>query len=502
MKILSASQTKEADKYTIENEPISSYQLMETAAKALKKQLTKDFEKQTVVSIFCGMGNNGGDGLALGRLLYEEGYRVNLNVIQHSDSGSDDFQKNLSRARKLSIPLNFISEEAERPIIDRNELIVDAILGSGLSRPLEGFISDTVQWLNQLPNQKLSVDIPTGLFADDNSENDLDLVFTADFTYTIQHPKLSLLHFKTLGLAGQLRVVDIGLHPDFLEEADTYNYFLEYPAFVDLHQQRQKHSYKGTYGHCLLVAGSRSSMGAAIMSGKAALRSGAGLLTAHIPTSGLSALNTALPEAMAIADKDEAMFSHFEPLDGATATAAGPGLGTASKTEAALAELIRNTSHPMVLDADALNLLSKNEQWYEHLPQNSILTPHPGELKRLLGTDELSFQFMDELRSFCRSRKVIVVLKYSITVMVNPEGEAFFMDEGSPALASPGSGDVLTGIIAGLLASAYPPESAALLGVYLQGKAARLASSEAPEACLATDVIEHLKPAWASLQNI
>lgn len=500
MKILSASQTREADQYTIEHEPTSSYQLMERAAQALARRFQKDFPSSQTTSIFCGMGNNGGDGLALGRLLYAQGYQVKLFVIAHSNSGSADFRENKARAHAIGIPVFSVREGENYPALAQDDLVVDAILGSGLNRPLEGFLEQVVMHLNELPNPKLAIDIPTGLFADDNRENDLDRVFRADLTYSLQHPKLSLLDFNTLKLAGLTKVLDIGLHPDFLEKAESSNFYLEEEDFRDLHQQRQKHSYKGTYGHALLVAGSRNSMGAAIMSARAALRSGAGLLTAHIPSSGLGALNTALPEAMLQADKDQNHFSEFKKLDAANATAVGPGLGTETVTAEALGELIRQTEHPMVLDADALNLLSTNPAWYEQLPENSILTPHPGELKRLLELDELGFDYLDLLRDFCRKHKLIVVLKYSITVIINPRGEAYFMDEGTPALASPGSGDVLTGIILGLLASGYPPENAAMLAVYLQGKSARQACGDAPEACLASDIIEALPQSWRQLQ--
>ncbi len=500
MKILSASQIKKADQYTIENEPISSLKLMERAARALSRQYQIDFSKNIPLALFCGQGNNGGDGLALARLLFQQQYRVKVYVVQHTDSPSEDFSANLAAAHQLGVPVEWLKEGGSWPSIAEETVLADAILGSGLSRPLRGFIAAVVAYLNQLPNLRLAIDIPTGLFADDNSENELSAVFKADKCYTLQQPKLSLVDFRTVALAGEVSVLDIGLDQDFIDSCDSSYHFLEAEDFHSIYQPRTKHSYKGNYGHALLVAGHQNSMGAAIMSARAALRSGAGLLTAHIPAAGSTAMNVALPEAMLRTDSNPHKISESLPLKDASATAAGPGLGQDEETAQALAEIIVDCRHPMVLDADALNLLSKHEEWYLHLPAGSILTPHPGELKRLLGWEELPDDYLNQLRQFSRKQQLIVIMKYSLSAVVMPAGEIYFIDEGSAALASAGSGDVLTGVILGLLASGYSPENAALLAVYLQGRAGSLAGNiTSAEACLASDVIEQLPAAFRSL---
>ncbi len=500
MKILSAKQTREADNYTISSEPVSSIDLMERAAKGLAAELATRYSENTSFVIYCGKGNNGGDGLALGRLLCLKGCKVQLIIVEHSKSASEDFTQNLARLKNTAVKVSSINSIDQWITPAKAAVLVDGILGSGLSRPLEGLILDVVEKLNKVPNDKVAIDIPTGLFADNNSENDLKKVLKADYTLTFQSPKLAMMHKDTAPLCGFVKVIDIGLHPDFLASAVSKFHFVIKAEVKELFKPRAKFSYKGTYGHGLLLAGSKGSIGAAIMSAKAALRSGAGLLTASVPACGLIPLQTNLPEAMVIADDDEKKLTSHPDLKKFSAIAMGPGIGTDKATAGLLNRIIQNQHLPLVLDADALNILSENKDWLKLLPAGTILTPHPGEFKRLLGVGNLGSDYLERLPQFAVSNGVIVILKDSISTIAAPDGEIYFMDFGSPALASPGSGDVLTGVILGLLSSGYPPLKAAILGVYLQARAGTLSGENLSlESSLATDVIDCLALAFREL---
>ncbi len=500
MKILSAQQIREADKQTIQNEPISSIDLMERAVSKLFESIDASYSDDTSFAIFCGKGNNGGDGLALARWLFQNDYFVQVFIIDHSDSASEDFKENYTRLGGLGVDIMHICAVAEIPEMDDDTVLIDAMLGSGLSRPLEGLLADVVKSLNTLQNERLAVDIPTGLFADDNTENSFDAIFNAHVTLTFQCPKLSMVHKDTAHFVGQIEVLDINLDEAFIERMSSLYSYLTPDQVADLYKPREKFSYKGTYGHALLIAGSYGSMGAALMSGKACLRSGTGLLTAFIPKCGVELYQNALPEAMVISSENEKVISGLPDLAKYNAVGVGPGLGTSSEASKTLESLLGAFDGKMVLDADALNILAAKPMLLKNLSANTILTPHPGEFKRLIGLQELKPDYLERLREFAKKHSIIIVLKAAITAIAAPDGQIYFMDYGTPALAKGGSGDVLTGIITGLLASGYEPLHAAQLGVYLQGIAAHFASDEtSAEACLATDVIHALGKAFKTL---
>lgn len=469
---------------------------MERAAKCATEKLVELFP-ESHYAIFCGKGNNGGDGLVMSRLLAEKGFAVQTVIVEHKDQGSDDFEENLTALQAGKAEIHHFKEGEElNGLVTPRAVIVDAILGSGLDRPLKGFIAEVVEALNRLPFTKVSVDIPTGLFADDNSENQLNKVFKAHHTLTFQHPKRSFLHAKTAPYAGQFHVLDIGLKADFYQQAESQEYFVEAWEVAGFYQPRSKFSYKGSYGHAYLVAGQNDKAGAALLSAEAAMRCGCGLLTANIPEAARVALNTRLPEAMVHLRGEES-----ELLDqGYSAIGCGPGLGTADAAAKLLKKLIQNAGQPMVLDADALNILSENKTWLPFLKPLTILTPHPGEAKRLLGVKELGWDYPQLMREFSKKYGVIVVLKDAITSVFAPDGKVFYTDFASPALATAGSGDVLTGIILGLLAQGYPALHATLLGVYLHGTAGKRAAEHgSEEGTLASDLIRALPAVFQHL---
>lgn len=500
MKILSSQQIREADKQTILNEPIASIDLMERAVSKLFKSIDASYSDDTPFAIFCGKGNNGGDGLALARWLFQNDYHVQVFVLEHSNSASSDFEENHKRLESIGILVKSISAVDQVPDFDEDIVLIDAILGSGLSRPLEGLVSEVVRQLNELENEKLAIDIPTGLFADDNGNNDLDSILRADVTLTFQCPKMSMLHRETGHFAGQLEVLDIGLDEDFIEKSKSNYHYLSPIELSEIYKPREKFSYKGTYGHAMIIAGSYGSMGAAVMSGKACLRSGAGLLTAFVPKCGVDIFQVSLPEAMVVSSDSEEEIAGLPNPNKYTAIGVGPGLGTSKNTTETLKGLLNEFTGKMLLDADALNILAANSDWWGKLPKDTVLTPHPGEFKRLLGIERLDSNYLEKLRDLSKKHSVIIVLKDAITAIAAPDGQIYFMDYGTPALAKGGSGDVLTGIITGLLASGYEALQAAQLGVYLQGMAAHIASDEtSEEACLASDVINALGKALRTL---
>lgn len=500
MKILSTQQIREADRYTIEKEPIASIDLMERAVRAMFDVVSQRFSTDAYFEIFCGKGNNGGDGLGLARMLSDAGYPVSVHIIEHSSTATSDFATNLERLPKV-VNLSHINNASELVDPQAESILVDAILGSGLSRQLdEGLLLELVLMLNEASNYKIALDIPTGLFADSNADNDYRRVFQCDWTLSLQLPKWSFYHRESRNFRGELSILDIGISQEFIEQADTNNYLIGDEDARIIFTPRKSHTYKADYGHAFLFAGKRGSVGAAIMSGEACQRAGAGLLSICAPGAGLIPLQTALPEAMVFADESEDRITSVPDITKATAIGIGPGIGTHKETVRVLKRLIQDSGLPLVIDADALNILSENPTWIPFLPPNTILTPHIGEFRRLLNKPKLGEDYLELLRDFSMKNRVVCVLKDSISVVATPSGKLYFLEVGSPALASAGSGDVLTGVILGLVTSGYPPIEAALLGVYLHGEAGRLAGElNGLESSLARDVTSCLGDVFQSL---
>ena len=504
MKILSTSQVREADEFTIANEPVSSLNLMERAAQALHDYIIKlSATKSDQFTIFCGKGNNGGDGLALSRLLLNSGYTVITYILEYTSLGSKDFEENLiSLQSTQGNKIIKITDGYDELDISPDSIVVDAIFGSGLNRAVDGWLKELIGELNKLPNFKVAIDIPSGLFADDNAENNLDAVYKTDLTLCFQSPKLAFFHLKTRELIGEYKVLDIQLHPEILQSLSSRHYLFEKDDALEIYRPRKKHSYKGTYGHSYLIAGSQSSMGAALLAAKACLRAGSGLLTVNTVKSGLISFNSLLPEAMVNCYSNDEEVEELGEIAKYSAIGIGPGLGTGEGATKVLKQLIQQSAKPLVLDADALNILAENKTWLAFLPKGSILTPHIGEFKRLIDADEIGDDYLDKLKEFSMKNSVITVLKDSITTIAGAGGNLFFVDSGSPALATAGSGDVLTGIILGLLAQGYNPIDAVLLATYLHGRAGSLSGEQnSVEANISSDTVEFIGKSYKELQD-
>jgi NAD(P)H-hydrate epimerase len=503
MKILSVDQIRQADAYTIENEPIASDALMERAAGKLFEWIRKRLQPQTEVVVFSGIGNNGGDGLVLARLLAQDNYKVTAYLIKFSDKMSDDCRLNADRLREWDETLLIeVNEVAELPEIRQGAIVVDALFGSGLNKPASGLAEACITTINDADNVVIGVDIPSGLYADQAINPKSDAVVKADYTLSFQFPKLSFFWPENDVYVGRWEVLPIGLHPLFINEVNATNHLLELDLLKPWWKHRARFSHKGTYGHVLLVAGSAIKTGAAILAAKACLRSGAGLLHVHLPEKARLPIQVAVPEAMISPDPHEHWFSKLPDLSMFNVIAAGPGLGTEEETVQGFKLLIQNSKLPLVLDADALNILAENKTWLAFLPKNTILTPHPKEFERLAGKWQNSFERMKLQKELSVRFGLIIILKGAFTCVSMPDGKCYFNPTGNPGMATAGSGDALTGIITGLIAQGYSPAKASLLGVYLHGLAGDLAAEQlGMESMLASDIISNLPKAIARIRE-
>jgi len=501
MKILPIEKVREADAYTIKHEPIPSIDLMERAATQLHEWVSTNISKEKRISVICGLGNNGGDGLVLARLLSENGYNVEVFIIRYSEKSSDDFSINLDRLKKLKeIELFDINNENKDIDFRDKEIIVDAIFGSGLSKPVEGFIAEVIDNINKSNTETIAIDVPSGLFSDKTNSESKGSIIKADYTLSFQFPKIAFLYPENGKYVGHWQVLPIGLHNDFIEQVEVQDYLVQMADCHNLLKARSKFEHKGHFGHALLISGSYGKIGAAVLGSEACLRTGAGLLSVHVPKTGYQVIHTAIPEAMCSIDSSDHFFTDFIDTSGYNSIAVGPCIGMEKATQNALKLLIQNVSSPMVFDADAINILGENKTWIPFLPELSILTPHPKEFERLTSKSSNDFERNLIQREFSVKHKVYIVLKGAHTAISCPDGSCYFNSTGNPGMATAGSGDVLTGIILGLLSQKYHPKIAAILGVYIHGLAGDLAAKKrGMEAMIAGDISKNLAEAFKAL---
>ncbi len=492
MKILSATQLKEADKLTLEKQGISSTELMERAATMVFDEIHKRLQGAPIpVKIFCGIGNNGGDGLVVGRQLIDAGYDVTIYIVNYSDQRSQDFLVNYDRVknRTKKWPVLLKSED-EFPEINYGDFVVDAIFGVGLNRPLPDWVAGLVRHINASGAFVLAIDMPSGLMADAAVE-DLESIIRASYTITFQAPKMAFYLPDTAPYVGDLQILDIGLDADFLEKASAVAELISRPEARALYTPRQRFTHKGTYGHALIIGGSYGKIGSVCLTATAALRAGAGLVTIYAPKCGYDILQTALPEAMVLTDPHKEILTNIEFDLEPDVIGFGVGVGTKEETIEALEQLLKKNKKPMVLDADGLNILSKKNDLLKLLPEGSVLTPHPKELERLIGSWKDDFEKLEKVKSFTKEYKVIVLIKGTYTCIVTPK-DLFINTTGNPGMATAGSGDVLTGVITALIGQGYEPLRATVLGTYLHGKAGDLAAEKfSYEGVIAGDIAKN-----------
>ncbi|HYV92110.1 MAG TPA: NAD(P)H-hydrate dehydratase [Chitinophagales bacterium] len=498
IKILSAEQIREADRYTIEHEPIKSTDLMECAARAFCTELVKLVHEDSILYVFCGPGNNGGDGLAIARIAEETFNKIHVFILS-SEKYSDDFEKMLKRLKKWSdSKIRYIETENDFPSIEKKKkndgpkefhpVIVDALFGSGLNKPLDELTAKLVDHLNAQDALRIAVDVPSGLFADHYTDGK---TFHAHHTITFQHPKFSFLFPQNYESVGDFYVADIGLDKNFIDSLPAKSFLLEESDIKQSIKPRKKNDHKGKFGHAFIHAGNVGKMGAAIMCAKACACTGAGLTTAHLPKNQSATMNISIPEVMTE--------EYDSPIDVSryNAFAFGPGIGTGDASGKNFLSLLEQIKNPSVLDADALNILSEEKNCWELIPENSILTPHPKEFERLAGKTLNWEEQHNRQVELSRQHSLYIILKGAYTCITTPDEKSFFNSTGNPGMAKGGSGDVLTGMIVSLLAQNYSAEDACIIGVYLHGLAGDVAVKDESEySLLATDIISAIGKAF------
>jgi ADP-dependent NAD(P)H-hydrate dehydratase / NAD(P)H-hydrate epimerase len=494
MKIFPASVIRKLDKYTIEKSGIASIDLMESAAEVFTSFFTKLYSKKKAVKIFCGTGNNGGDGLAVSRQLIQKGYKVETYILLFNNNFSDDFSENLSRLDKLgkariiylndNIPLDF----------GKNEVIVDAIFGSGLSKSISGFTEQMIEQINQSGCNIIAIDIPSGLSCDKHLPG---TKIKATYTLSFELPKLSFMLPENHQYTGNWRVKSIGLNKEFIEEHKTAYYYFTLKDVKSIIKKREKFSHKGSNGHSLIIAGKTGYYGAAVLAAKACIYAGSGLTSCHIARKGAAIVHTSVPELIVREDVNANFITKITLPEKINAIGIGPGMGKHESTSLAIHDLIKKTRIPIVADADALNILAEHKEWLSLLPKNSIITPHPKEFERLAGNWNNDYERLQMQIDFSKKHKLIVVLKGAHTSVSMPDGKVYFNSSGNAALASGGSGDVLTGIITSLIAQQYSPADAALMGVYIHGLCADIHQKNCrSERMTASQIIEQIQSAF------
>ncbi len=502
MKILTPAQIRALDAYTIANEPIKSIDLMERAANAFVNWFMQQFpaSQQRPINIFCGPGNNGGDGLAIARLLNRKYYSVEVYVCEIGGNRSPDFEKNLKKIpSRRGLPVTTLKEQDTFPNFEKKEIIIDAIFGSGLNRAITGYWAMLIQHLNALPNEIVSVDIPSGLYAEAAT---IGAVIHATYTLSFELPKRAFFFPENQDRIGNCYIQPIGLNQQFIQNEKVDNYLITKNSVQSLLKKRNKFSHKGTFGHALLMVGSLGKMGAAILATKACLRSGAGLVTVHVPKCGYTIMQLGCPEAMTSVDAEEHYLSDYPAIEPYKTIGVGCGIDQKEATQKALFALLQQVDSPMVLDADALNILANNPDQLKHIPTNSILTPHPKEFERLFGKTMNDFARNELQLAKAKALNCIILLKGANTAIALPDGTCYFNSTGNPGMATGGSGDVLTGLLTGLLAQGYTPKSAVILGVYLHGLAGDLAAKDkGQESLIAGDLVDYIGKGFQNLKT-
>jgi len=498
VKILSAHQIRETDAYTIQHGPIASIDLMERASRVFTEWLATKFGNNNKIYIVCGTGNNGGDGMAVGRMLYEKEYQVAACVVG-TGTGSEDFQINKEKlSRDIQIPI--IEKKSDIPDFKDYEIIIDAIFGSGLSRAPSGIYASVINAINHSPGIRVSVDISSGLFCDSSSNTNISV--QAEYTVSFQLPKMALLMAENDDSVGSWEVVDIGLDKGFINREVTPFHYLTKSFLDPFLFPRKKHAHKGDFGKGLLITGSYGKMGASVLCARAYMRSGAGLLTVLAPKCGYQIIQTTIPEAMVVTNGNDTISDDLPPLDDYDIIGIGPGIGVGKSTTNAVKRILELANHPVVIDADGLNIISQNRQLLKLIPPQSILTPHPKEFERLTGEATDNFNTIKKLIEFAKKLKCYVILKGAHTAISTPEGKVYFNSTGNPGMATGGSGDVLTGVITSLMAQHQSPFHAAILGVFVHGLSGDIAADFlGQDGMIASDIVDHLPDALNSLHG-
>ncbi|QES87537.1 NAD(P)H-hydrate dehydratase [Rhizosphaericola mali] len=489
MKLLNASQIHQWDQITIQNQQLTSLELMERAAKKCVDWIVENLDKKSTIYIFCGRGNNGGDGLAIAKLLLSLDFNIQVNILA-GEKSSADFEANLKALKSTSLEINELHSANDFPKLEANCYVVDALFGSGINKPLNGLPLELANYLNNFsPKKVIAIDVPSGMFLDHSSYG--NTIIQADEILTFQTYKQCFFIAENAQYLGNIHVLDIGLDAEFPYTQESNFEITDANFAKNIYQPRNPFGHKGTFGHALLIAGSQGKYGAALMAAHACLRTGVGLLTCNFPEEIAMPLAITLPEAMSMKRNETIDWDKYKSIG------IGPGLGMESFD--IIKDVLTHTKSPLLIDADGLNMIAANDELKSLIPQNAILTPHPKEFERLFGKTANEFDRIDLALQKSQELHCVIVLKGHNT-LIAADGVGYFNTTGNVGLATGGSGDTLSGIITSLLAQGYISKNAAILGVYLHGLAADLAlSKQSVESLLPSDLNQYLGMAFKSL---
>ena len=499
MKLFTREQLQLWDSATIERHYNASSELMQVAANLCTETLL-DCAQGSMYVFFCGTGNNGGDGLAMAHLLHNQQIAVHVIVVGDPARGSADFRQNLQHAIDGDLPLHFMNAAPSELNLDKDAVVVDAIFGLGLNRKIDGWIAQLIMTINELPNCVVSIDIPSGLIADALVEQS-GAIISADYTLTLELPKRSMLFPENDKYVGKMIVVHLALDESFHVETPCAWKYLDDAEVRPLLLERQKFAHKGSYGHLHVIAGSRGMMGACTLACYAAMRTGAGKVTASVTQGGLYVLQTAVPEVLcSVVDGDDEL-AGFTRVEGVNALLLGPGCGLGKDATALVDQVLSLMHTQLLIDADALNIIAR-KGWQSRIPKGAILTPHIGEFDRLFGKHNNHFERLETQLRASSELNVTIVVKGANSRITTPLGAVYINATGNPGMATAGSGDVLSGIIGGLLVQGYSAHDASLLGVFLHGLAGDIAAdTRGMESLIARDIIEYIGDAYAFIRE-
>lgn len=512
MKLFSAEQIKSIDQCTIAQQNISSWELMERAASELYYQLIFDIYSEEIIHIYCGKGNNGGDGLALSRMLLNSNSNIQVKtfIVQHTQNASQDFLINYEKLKQSEQNKNISviqeitgKEDIEKIQVFENTVCIDAILGSGVNKPTSGIIKTTIDFINSKYSKILSIDVPSGLFLDNANSID-DSIIRAHKTYTFQFPKKSFFFLENADFLGDWEIVDIGLSEKCINEQQTNFYTIDEELVKSLYIPRKKISAKWDYGHCLIIAGSANMQGAAIMNVGAALRSGCGLVSMHSVSNVLNTVIHHYPECILSKDEQQEYISDIPDISRYSAICFGSGIGVNNITQKAFEKLLSKISNQkLIIDADGLNLIKNHFNILESLNDKQIIiTPHIKEFDRIFGVQKNHYDRIQKGIEIAKTRKIVIVLKSAYTSVILPSGDVYFNTYANSGLAKGGSGDILAGLIAGLCARGYSIENASIMGVYIHSLAGKLSVQNIhPECVLPTNILNYFSEAFKHISN-
>lgn len=500
MKILNSGQIKILDQETIAIQNISSWQLMERASEAVTNAILDKIKgQQPTFSIFCGKGNNGGDGLAIARILFRKNFEVNI-FLHQAEQYSKENLENQKRLKNMGINVTVFNESTTIDIHE-STIVIDALFGNGLHTPLDQKWKTIFQQItDSSPLSIFAVDLPSGFMADRAMDEDYPCL-KADHVFTFEIPKTGLLFPTSQKWLNDFSIVKIDLDKNIRESFDSFYYFIEKRMMKKLLKPASKFSHKGTFGHVLIMGGSYGKIGATVLSSLAALKTGSGLVTAYLPKCGYNIIQNSVTEAMCITDPNEEYLSKAPDLNTYQAIAIGMGVGQHKETEKIILKCLKdNPNQHFVIDADALNILAKQKKPFQYIPKNSILTPHPKELQRLIGDWKDDFEKIEKVRAIAIKYEINILIKEAYTASILSDGNCYFNSTGNWGMATAGSGDTLSGILVSLIGQGYSSHEACLLGTYLHGLAGDLASEKIhPHSLVASDISNFISAAYFEL---